>query len=232
MSVEKHIPRHEGEEDRIPGLNNLREILDLSSVVAKKGKIHKGLQSGDFNAVFIGSYGESKYEVKYRLFCGGDFEESEITGQDIGITIFYGHLVLPPFRVTVDYCYGKRNVREILNGLKPVIKSSSDEQAVESQSICRDNLPISILAVLGGAHYVFARTLEEARQMYAVWCEEEENFIGMRRALADPNSPIPPFAVRPLELFLSYQKAAEERVLRESQGNDPQRRMIYWFDSK
>lgn len=215
--VEKWLPRHNDGEDRVPGLNNLREILDLSLVVAKKGKIHKGLGEGDLDAVFIGAYRGNKYEVKYRLFGGGDFEESEITGQDIGITISYGQLVLPPFRVGVDYYYGKRNVKEILRELKPVTESAPEEQAIEVQpTTSRDNAPIGILAILGGAHYIFARTLEEAGGMYAAWCEDQEAFDLMRRALADSKSLIPPFCVRPLDRFPNYMKAAEERIAQQS----------------
>lgn len=233
MLVEKHMPRYEGEEDRVPGLGNLSEIIDLSSMVAKKGKTHKGYQDGGINAEFIGIYRGSKYQVKYRLFHDGNFEELEITGLDIGITIFHGHLILPPFRVTVDYYYGKRDVREILHNLKPVVESVPEEQAIESHPINRNNnAPIGILAILGGAHYIFAKTEEEAGYMYASWCEENEDFVNMRNALANPRSKLTPFRIRPLGLFPYYRRAAEKRVLEQSQGNDPQRRLTYWFGSK
>jgi hypothetical protein len=220
MSAETTIGRWDGErEDRVPGLGNLRGALDLSAAVARKGNVYYREQNGrNESSCVVGAYGGNKYRVRYHNKPGIGFEDFDITGVDMGISVFYGNLCMPPFHVTVDYYYGQRNVQEVLEGLEPISQSqSADTRIIQPISSIDPNTPfIGTIPGLKEPYYIFTRSFEEAGRLYAEWFEDLGNFDAMHRVLADQKSPLDPFLIKALWKLPYYLKLAE---LNQSEEN-------------
>lgn len=180
----------------IPGLENpkeIKEIMELGSAVARKGTVHTSRRHE--TSTVIGAFGGSKYRVVYENFAAYDPHESlDVTGEDMGVTIVRGGLWMT--EAFTDYYFGQRNIRDVLSGLDPITKSPASEEIGVDHEKADNSDSSRIVAVgsngfyttKGSTLFVVAKTMDDARRVYASLLEQDNNFSALRVAFSKPNS--------------------------------------------
>lgn len=233
MSKETSIFRWSPEgEDRVPGLENLEDTLDLSEAVARRGTTHNHRDRIESSA-FVGIYDGNKFRVRYRKILDYRGEtisrDLDVTSSDIGIRI--AHLQFSPYLVSVDYYLGQRNIREVLEGLDPIDQANSQDTrlAIQPHTINPFIPFIGNVPGLKHPYNIFANNYDEARRLYVDWCEDTERFDAMHQVLADPSSLLGSFAVRHLSVFPLYLETARQNLARGRTGTPTEMRNITPF---
>ena len=174
----------------IPGLENPEEIMQLGSAVAKRGRVRNG--SNLETSTVIGAYGGNKYRIIYENYATFDpHERLDVTGADMGLTIVSGGLWMT--EVFADYYFGDRNIRDVLSGLDPITEPpAGGEIGIDHEKA--DNPDSRIVAVGTSGFYtrrdstlfVVAKTIDDARRVYAGLLEQHNRFSTLRAAFSNP----------------------------------------------
>lgn len=178
----------------IPGLENpkeIKEIIQLGSAVARKGKVQNSEHHE--TSTVIGAYGGNKYRVLYESFGDNPNERLDVTSGDMGVTIRRGGLWMT--EAYVDYYFGHRDIRDVLSGLDPITKPPASEE-IEVDHEKADNSDSSRIVAVGSSGFyiridsslfVVAKTMDDARRVYASLLEQHNNFSALRAAFSIPN---------------------------------------------
>ncbi len=179
----------------IPGLENpkeIKKIIQLGSTVARQGKVHSSRRLE--TSTVIGAFGGSKYKVVYESFVYEPHESLDVTSGDMGVTIVSGGLWMT--EIFADYYFGDRNIRDVLSGLDPITKPpASEEIGVDHEKA--DNTDSSRIIAVGSSGFytrrgstlfVVAKTMDDARRVYASLLEQHNNFSALRAAFSKPDS--------------------------------------------
>lgn len=210
----------------IPGLENPREIIGLGSIVARRGRVRntRNLET----STVIGAYGGNKYKVVYENFAAFDSHERlDITGVDMGVTVVSGGLWMT--EIFADYYFGDRNIRDVLSGLDPITEPPvNGEIGVDHEKADNSNLA-KIVAVGSSGFYtrrdstlfVVAKTIDDARRVYASLLEQHNNFPALRAAFSNPDRlPFVYMTPEQYENMLSPEqiKALTDKMIKELLG--------------
>ena len=178
----------------IPGLENPKEIIQLGSEIARQGRVSN---CGNLEiSTVIGAYGGNKYRVVYerRDILGID-ETLDVIGGDMGVTIISEEFMELP-SVYMDYYFGHRNIRDVLSGLDPITElPASDGIGVDHEKA--ENSDSSKIVAVGSSGFytrrgptlfVVAKTIDDAKRVYASLLEQHNRFSVLRAAFSEPDN--------------------------------------------